>query len=143
MKTVIFDILFRGVFLVGRRQLGLFEYLSWEYHQNNIIFRPTVPYSTDMGVNIKIPIFWCSIFVKVRNDILKYFQNDTKYLVYWPATVTIILGTLVPKLGKLMKPTAVWLIRTPKIKYNSFKALQIFLKLCTRLKNSMTWDKPP
>ena len=58
-----------------------FEYLSWECHQNNIIFRPMVPFQTDIGVDTKISIF---DFCKIPYP---YFKTGTKYLVHWPALV--------------------------------------------------------
>mgnify|MGYP001797921006 CR=1 FL=1 len=41
-----------------------------------------VPFQTDIWVDTEIPIFQYLIFVKFYTDILKYFQTDTKYLVF-------------------------------------------------------------
>ena len=74
-------------FLLGDIKLSPFEYLSGVYHQNNIIFRPNVPFQNDIGVDIEILIFWYPLFVKFRTRILTHFKTNTKYLVYWPAVV--------------------------------------------------------
>ena len=87
LKTNIFDIFVSRIFLLFDVQLSQFEYLPWKYHQNKIIFRPIVPFQTDIGVDIEIPIFRYSIFVKFKTDVLKSFQTNTKYSVYWPALV--------------------------------------------------------
>ena len=95
-KTDTFDIFVpQSFFLLGDVKLGQFEYLLWEYHQNDIIFRPIVSFQTDIGVDIEIPIFRYSSYVKFHTDIYKYFQIDMKYSVYWPAlAITIMYCTL-------------------------------------------------
>ena len=49
-----------------------------------------VTLQTDIAVDIEIPIFRYSLFVKFHAEILVYFQTDTKYLDYWPAPVDIL-----------------------------------------------------
>ena len=59
-------------FLLGDVKLGQFEYLLWEYHQNKIIFRPIVPFQTDIEVGIKNPIFE---FCKIPYGYFQIFSN--------------------------------------------------------------------
>ena len=79
--------LFYKVFLFWDIKLGLFEYLSGKYHQDNIIFRSKVPFQTDIRVDIKILIFLYPFFVKFHTAILNHFKTNTKYLNYCPTVI--------------------------------------------------------
>ena len=67
--------------------MGQFEYLSREYHQSNINVRPIEPFQTAIGVDIEIPIFPYTTFVKFHTIIVNCFQTDMKNSVYRPALV--------------------------------------------------------
>ena len=49
---------------LGDGKLGQFEYLTWEYHQNNINVRPSEPFQTAIGVDIEINFLYqyCKLF---------------------------------------------------------------------------------
>ena len=92
-------------FQLGYVILGQFDYLPWEYHQNHKIFRPILPFKTDIGVDIEILIFRYSIFIKFHTDTIKHFQSDTKYSILFTSAIwhQCTMVKFQPTRGRLLK----------------------------------------
>ena len=62
----------------------------WTTHRHHLYWvsvSPSDQYYHFKAILELILKFRCLLFVKFHTDFLKYFQTDTKYLIYWPALV--------------------------------------------------------
>ena len=102
-------------------KVGQFEYLLWEYHQNNILFRQIVSFGSIIGVDIGISIF---IFVKFRPAILRYFQTN------WQQWVNSIVMTCSPGICVIYSSAAaLWMTTYTQVKYQSEVTSYTILKI--------------